>query len=47
MSPLRGAKDYLDDAAVLVTYEAVANDQEEEIESMLAAEHHDGHRCHV
>jgi hypothetical protein len=37
MSMLRGAKDYLDDAAVLVTYEAIADDQEEEMESMTAA----------
>lgn len=37
MSLLTGAKDYLNDAAGLVTYEAVADDQEEEIESMMAA----------
>jgi len=37
MSLLTGAKEYLNDAAGLVTYEAVANDQEEEIESMMAA----------
>jgi hypothetical protein len=32
-----GAKRYLTDAAAMVTYEAVADDQEEEIESLIAA----------
>ncbi|KAG1871446.1 hypothetical protein F4604DRAFT_1926179 [Suillus subluteus] len=35
--PLGGAKRYLTDAAAMVTYEAVADDQEEEIESLMAA----------
>jgi hypothetical protein len=35
--PLGGAKRYLTDAAAMVTFEAVADDQEEEIESLLAA----------
>lgn len=34
---LQGAKNYLSDAAAQVTYDAVADDQEEEIESMIAA----------
>jgi len=33
---LQGARNYLSNAAAQVTYDAVADDQEEEIESMLA-----------